>query len=70
MGGCDKTGARPDHGRVCAGLPMIFFPAGAMLRGHWHGKTLGSGIDAWKYWAELRAGNIDDRRSGGRWKAA
>jgi hypothetical protein len=36
-------------------------PAGPMLRGNWHGKTLGSGSDVWKYWAEKRAGNIDDK---------
>jgi dihydroxy-acid dehydratase len=29
-----------------------------MLRGQWRDQTLGSGTDAWKYWAELRAGNI------------
>jgi len=58
MGGCDKTGPGLVMGALSAGLPMIFFPAGAQLRGHWHGKTLGSGSDAWKYHAELRAGNI------------
>ncbi len=58
MGGCDKTGPGLIMGALSAGLPMIFFPAGAQLRGHWHGKTLGSGSDAWKYHAELRAGNI------------
>ena len=31
-----------------------------MLRGNWRGQILGSGSDAWKYWAEKRAGNIDD----------
>jgi dihydroxy-acid dehydratase len=31
-----------------------------MLRGNWRGNTLGSGSDSWKYWAELRAGNIDE----------
>jgi dihydroxy-acid dehydratase len=41
-------------------LPAIFVPAGPMLRGHWQGKQLGSGSDVWKYWAELRAGNIDE----------
>lgn len=30
-----------------------------MLRGHYQGKVLGSGSDAWKYWDERRAGNID-----------
>src|SRR3954468_14936524 len=58
MGGCDKTGPGLIMGALSAGLPMIFFPAGAQLRGHWHGKTLGSGSDAWKYHAELRAGTI------------
>ena len=29
-----------------------------MLRAHWRGETLGRGSDVWKYWAELRAGNI------------
>ncbi|MDP4024344.1 L-arabinonate dehydratase [Methylobacterium sp. NEAU 140] len=58
MGGCDKTGPGLIMGALSAGLPAIFFPAGAQLRGHWRGKTLGSGSDAWKYHAELRAGNI------------
>ena len=31
-----------------------------MLRGNWHGEPLGSGTDTWKYWAEFRAGNIND----------
>ena len=29
-----------------------------MMRARWRGDTLGSGSDVWKYWAELRAGNI------------
>jgi dihydroxy-acid dehydratase len=29
-----------------------------MLRGDWNGVVLGSGSDTWKYWAELRCGNI------------
>jgi len=39
-------------------LPAIYMPAGPMLSGHWRDTTLGSGSDTWKYWAELRAGNI------------
>jgi dihydroxy-acid dehydratase len=58
MGGCDKTGPGLIMGALSAGLPAVFFPAGAQLRGHWRGKTLGSGSDAWKYHAELRAGTI------------
>jgi dihydroxy-acid dehydratase len=60
MGGCDKTTPGLMMGALSMGLPMIYFPAGAMLRGNWHGQTLGSGTDAWRYWAELRAGNITE----------
>src|SRR5712671_1624525 len=58
MGGCDKTTPALVMGALSMGLPMIYMPAGPMLRGNWHGQTLGSGTDAWKYWAELRAGTI------------
>ena len=58
MGGCDKTTPATIMGAISAGLPFIYFPAGAMLRGNWRGKTLGSGTDIWKYWAEHRAGTL------------
>lgn len=60
MGGCDKTTPGLVMGAITAGVPMIYLPAGPMLRGHYAGKTLGSGSDAWKYWDERRAGNISD----------
>jgi dihydroxy-acid dehydratase len=47
-------------GALSAGIPFIYLPAGPMLRGHYAGKILGSGSDAWKYWDERRAGNISD----------
>jgi dihydroxy-acid dehydratase len=58
MGGCDKTTPALMMGAISMNLPVLFFPAGPMLRGDWRGTTLGSGSDAWKYWAELRAGNL------------
>jgi len=61
MGGCDKTGPGLLMGAVSMNLPAIFVPAGPMLTGRWAGKTLGSGSDVWKYWDELRAGNITPR---------
>jgi dihydroxy-acid dehydratase len=61
MGGCDKTTPGLIMGALSMNLPAIFMPAGPMLRGNWHGKVLGSGSDGWKYWAELRAGNIDEQ---------
>jgi len=61
MGGCDKTTPALVMGATSMNVPAIFMPAGPMLRGNWHGQTLGSGSDSWKYWAELRAGQIDER---------
>ena len=61
MGGCDKTTPGLLMGAISMNVPAIFMPAGPMLRGNWQGKTLGSGSDVWKYWDELRAGNITER---------
>ncbi|HUJ00462.1 MAG TPA: L-arabinonate dehydratase [Usitatibacter sp.] len=60
MGGCDKTTPALLMGAFSMNLPAIFMPAGPMLRGDFQGKFLGSGSDTWKYWAELRAGNITE----------
>lgn len=60
MGGCDKTTPGLLMGAISMNLPAIFLPAGPMLRGDWQGRTLGSGSDTWKYWAELRAGKISE----------
>ncbi len=58
MGGCDKTTPGLVMGAISMGIPAIYCPAGPMLRGHWAGRVLGSGSDAWKYWDEKRAGTI------------
>jgi len=58
MGGCDKTTPALLMAASSMNIPAVFVPAGPMLRGNWHGNTLGSGTDSWKYWAELRAGTI------------
>lgn len=60
MGGCDKTTPALVMGAISMDLPTIFMPAGPMLRGDYKGQFLGSGSDTWKYWAELRAGNITE----------
>jgi dihydroxy-acid dehydratase len=59
LGGCDKTTPALLMGAISMNLPAIFVPAGPMLRGNWQGQILGSGADVMKYWAERRAGNID-----------
>ncbi|MGE5170872.1 MAG: L-arabinonate dehydratase [Rudaea sp.] len=60
MGGCDKTTPALLMGAISMNLPAIFLPAGPMLRGDWRGQALGSGSDAWKYWAEKRAGRLSE----------
>jgi dihydroxy-acid dehydratase len=60
LGGCDKTVPALLMGAISANIPAIFVPAGPMLRGNWRGQPLGSGTDVWKYWAERRAGTIDE----------
>jgi dihydroxy-acid dehydratase len=61
LGGCDKTVPALVMGAASMNIPAVFMPAGPMLRGNWHGKPLGSGSDTWKYWADLRAGVIDQQ---------
>lgn len=58
MGGCDKSTPALIMGALSMGLPFVFLPAGAMLRGNYSGRKLGSGTDVWKYWDERRAGTI------------
>nr|WP_160122566.1 L-arabinonate dehydratase [Rhodovarius lipocyclicus] len=60
LGGCDKSTPGLTMGAISMDIPTIFVPAGPMLRGHFQGKTLGSGSDSWKYWDELRAGTITE----------
>ena len=58
MGGCDKSTPALVMGATSMGLPFVYLPAGAMLRGNYAGEKLGSGTDVWKYWDERRAGTI------------
>ncbi|HSU69017.1 MAG TPA: L-arabinonate dehydratase [Tepidisphaeraceae bacterium] len=60
MGGCDKTTPGLLMGAISADLPAIYLPGGPMLKGGWNGTTLGSGTDAWKFWAERCAGNLNE----------
>jgi dihydroxy-acid dehydratase len=62
MGGCDKTTPATVMGATSMNLPMIFMPAGPMVRGHHAGTILGSGSDIWKYWAEKEAGTITNQQ--------
>ncbi len=60
LGGCDKTTPGLIMGAASAGVPAIFVPAGAMLRGHWRGHTLGTGTSTWVAEADYRAGRLTE----------
>jgi len=61
MGGCDKTTPGVLLGAISMNLPCIFVPGGAMIKGHWRDKTLGSGTDVWKYWDDRRSGKLSKK---------
>jgi dihydroxy-acid dehydratase len=61
MGGCDKTGPGLMMGAASANVPSIFVPAGAMLKGRWRGRTLGTGTSTWAAEADHRAGKLSDQ---------
>lgn len=60
MGGCDKTTPALVMGAANVDLPVMYLPAGPMLRGRWRGDVLGSGTDQWRYWNERQAGQISE----------
>src|SRR2546427_1721017 len=47
-------------GAASADVPAIMVTGGPMLRGKWRTEELGSGTDAWRLWAERRAGRMTD----------
>jgi dihydroxy-acid dehydratase len=60
MGGCDKTTPALVMGAISVDLPVIFLPAGPMLRGNWRGRPVGSGTEVWRAWAERQAGQLSE----------
>ena len=58
LGGCDKSTPGLLMGAFSMDIPVVYMPCGPMMKGNWHGETLGSGSDVWKYWDEKRAGNL------------
>jgi dihydroxy-acid dehydratase len=60
LGGCDKTTPGLLMGALSMNIPVIYMPAGAMVRGNWRGQVLGAGATTWKVLADYRAGHISD----------
>lgn len=59
LGNCDKTVPGLLMGAISANLPALQLNAGPKKVGVHKGQRLGSGTDLWKYWDELRTGEID-----------
>jgi dihydroxy-acid dehydratase len=60
LSGCDKTTPAMLMGAASADVPAVMLTGGPMLRGRWRAEDLGSGTDAWRLWADRRAGLLSD----------
>ena len=60
MGGCDKTVPAQLMGAVSANKPSVMLVAGPMMTGRHRGERLGACTDCRRFWAQYRAGKIDD----------
>jgi dihydroxy-acid dehydratase len=61
MGGCDKTVPAQLMGAVSAGRPAVMLVGGPMMTGRHHGERLGACTDCRRFWAQYRAGKLDDK---------
>ena len=61
MGGCDKTVPAQLMGAVSAGRPAVMLVAGPMMTGRHQGERLGACTDCRRFWAQYRAGKVDDK---------
>ena len=60
MGGCDKTVPAQIMGAVSAGRPAVMLVGGPMMTGRHRGERLGACTDCRRFWAQYRAGKIDE----------
>ncbi len=74
IGGCDKTVPALLMGAASADLPAIALVTGPMMTGSHDGVRLGACTDCRRYWASIRAGEIDEgedrARSAASWRPA
>ena len=60
LGGCDKTLPAQLMASASVDVPAIHLVAGSMLAGDWRGERLGACTDCRRYWAQHRAGDLDE----------
>jgi len=61
VGGCDKTVPAQLMGALSADRPAVQLLAGPMMTGRHYGERLGACTDCRRFWADYRAGKVDDR---------
>jgi len=61
MGGCDKTVPAQLMGAVSAGRPAVMLIGGPMMTGRYRGERLGACTDCRRFWAQYRAGKVNDQ---------
>ena len=64
VGGCDKTVPAQLMGAASANLPAIQLVTGPMMTSRRGGERLGACTDCRRFWADYRAGRLDDREIG------
>ncbi|MDH5798051.1 MAG: dihydroxy-acid dehydratase, partial [Paracoccaceae bacterium] len=60
IGGCDKTVPALLMGAASAGIPAICLVTGPMMAGSWRGERVGACTDCRRFWAQYRAGTLDE----------
>src|SRR4030081_3925982 len=60
LGNCDKTTPAQMMGAASANVPAIIVTGGPHLSGRFRGESLGACTDCRRFWAEYRAGTIDE----------
>jgi dihydroxy-acid dehydratase len=61
MGGCDKTTPGLLMGAFSMDIPAVYVPAGATGNAYFRGEKIGTGTHTAKFWAERRAGRLNDK---------
>jgi len=60
LANCDKTTPAQLMGAASANVPAIMLTGGPHLSGRFRGESLGACSDCRRYWAEYRAGTVDE----------
>jgi dihydroxy-acid dehydratase len=60
LGGCDKTVPAQLMAAASANVPALLLVTGPMRTSSWNGERIGACTDCRRFWADYRAGVLDD----------